>query len=232
MRESILIVDDDVCLSGMIVEFLRSHGYDADAVDNGPTAETYIQNQPPKLVLLDLMLPGKDGLSVCRDVRRYFHGPIVMFTALGDDVDHVVGLETGADDYLAKPVSPRVLLARVRAMLRRHSTQAAGGVTEVRSAGLVINSSSRTVMQHQRRIDLTTAEFELLWLLAQNKGRIVSRELLHDTCIFTPFDPLDRSIDLRVSRLRRKIGDDPRAPALIKTVRGRGYQLADLPPVH
>lgn len=225
----ILIVDDDEDLAEMIRSFLSSNGYDVRVVGDGTEAVGLIEADPPRLIVLDLMLPGTDGLSVCRQVRQQYTGPILMLTALADDIDEVSGLEVGADDYLAKPVRPRVLLARIRALLRRADATAEPPTAPrcIEAGPLSIDRGAREVRSHGNLVDLTAAEFELLWLLALESGHVVSRESLHDKTLHTAYDGLDRTIDLRISRLRRKIGDDSKQPRLIKTVRGRGYLLVD-----
>ena len=225
----ILIVDDDEDLSELIRSFLVSNGFEVQVVGDGTRAVGLIEAQPPRLIVLDLMLPGIDGLSVCRQVRQHYDGPILMLTALADDIDEVTGLEVGADDYLAKPIRPRVLLARIRALLRRADAVAdSQAVPRCIEAGpLSIDRGAREVRNDGVLVDLTAAEFELLWLLALECGHVVSRESLHDKTLRTVYDGLDRTIDLRISRLRRKIGDDPKQPRMIKTVRGRGYLLVD-----
>ncbi|MEM9304308.1 MAG: response regulator transcription factor [Pseudomonadota bacterium] len=228
-RDSILLVDDDEQLVALVSQFLEDNGFETRVVGTGTDAIQEIHDRPPRLVVLDIMLPGADGLQVCRAVRQYYTGPILMLTALSDDIDEVAGLELGADDYLGKPVKPRVLLARIRALLRR-SEQDATETEEQRSiiAGQVaIDRNAREVRVNGHGVDLTASEFELLWMLAMNRGHVVSRDALHEEVLRTPFDGLDRTIDLRVSRLRRKLGDDSRCPEMIKTVRGRGYLLAD-----
>jgi len=175
------------------------------------------------------MLPGEDGLGVCRRVRPEYTGPILMLTARTDDMDQVVGLEMGADDYVSKPVRPRVLLARVRALLRR----ATGGEELVEVAGddesriqfgdLVIDNAMREAWLRDESIDLTSAEFDLLWLLASNAGRVLTREEIFTALRGIEYDGQDRSIDVRVSRIRPKVGDDPMHPRRIKTVRSKGY---------
>ena len=232
-KDRILVIDDDEDLTEMIRDFLSSSGFDVQTLNNGGEAVDRIVSEQPNLVVLDLMLPGVDGLSVCRQVRPSFPGPILMLTALADDIDEVTGLEVGADDYLAKPVRPRVLLARIRALLRRADTRAAVDTNNSATArtlqigALEIDRSAREVRMANQLVDLTAAEFELLWLLAAQAGHVVSREFLHDQTLHTVYDGLDRTIDLRVSRLRKKIGDDPRQPSVIKTVRGRGYLLVE-----
>ncbi|GJM10050.1 MAG: DNA-binding response regulator [Lysobacteraceae bacterium] len=231
-KDRILVIDDDEDLTEMIRDFLLSSGFEVQTVANGNEAVERIVSDQPNLVVLDLMLPGIDGLSVCRQVRPSYSGPILMLTALADDIDEVTGLEVGADDYLAKPVRPRVLLARIRALLRRVEQTPVAAVEDaplrtLQIGALAIDRGAREVRMADRLVDLTAAEFELLWLLASQAGHVVSREHLHDQTLHTVYDGLDRTIDLRVSRLRRKIGDDPRQPSVIKTVRGRGYLLVE-----
>lgn len=231
-KDRILVVDDDDDLTEMIRDFLLSSGFAVQTLGSGSEAVQKIVADQPSLVVLDLMLPGTDGLSVCRQVRPSYSGPILMLTALADDIDEVTGLEVGADDYLAKPVRPRVLLARIRALLRRvESTSPAesadGPPRTLQIGALLIDRGVREVRMDGRLIGLTASEFELLWVLGVNAGRTVSRESLHEQTLHTVYDGLDRTIDLRVSRLRKKIGDDSRQPMVIKTIRGRGYLLAE-----
>src|SRR5690606_2596516 len=174
---------------------------------------------------LDLMLPGEDGLSICRKVRSGgYDGPIMMLTARSDETDQVLGLELGADDYVLKPVRPRVLLARIRALLRRRETGDSQEEPQRLEFGpLVIDKAMREAWLSERAIELTGAEFDLLWLLASNAGRILSREEIFTSLRGIGYDGQDRSIDVRISRIRPKIGDDPMHPRLIKTVRSKGY---------
>ena len=172
------------------------------------------------------MLPGEDGLSICKRLRPDYDGPILMLTARTDDMDQVQGLEMGADDYVCKPVRPRVLLARIRALLRR--SEPAGAVPPVAGkrltfGKLVIDNAMREAWLDEQTIELTSAEFDLLWLLAANAGRILSREEIFNSLRGIEYDGQDRSIDVRISRIRPKIGDDPMHPRLIKTVRSKGY---------
>lgn len=227
--DTILIVDDDESLSELVSRFLTDNGFSVSCESSGTRAIERITEEAPSLVVLDLMLPGTDGLSVCRAVRDRYHGPIIMLTALNDEIDEVTGLEVGADDYLAKPVKPRVLLAHIRAQLRRQglAIQSADGKTvPCFNSDVIISASQRTVKRGGNEITLTSAEFDLLWLLAKQVGEVISREQLHNKIFNLPFDGVDRSIDLRISRIRRKLGDDPKDPQIIKTVRNVGYLLA------
>lgn len=227
--ESILIIDDDVELATLMAKFLNANGLDAHVIHHGDEAEGAIFSLQPDLVVLDLMLPGTDGLSICRSVRARYHGPIIMLTALNDEIDEVTGLEVGADDYLAKPVKPRVLLAHMRAQLRRYGRLDASGkdTQGILSGGeLFIDAGRREVRKNDALIALTSAEFDLLWMLAEHQGTVVSRETLYQQIYRLEFDGLDRSIDLRVSKLRKKTGVDKSGSPFIKTVRGVGYQLS------
>lgn len=224
-KERIVIVEDDAKLAALIGEFLQSQGLTIELVDDGSKAVERILADPPALVVLDLMLPGDDGLSVCRKLReRGFVRPILMLTARSDDQDHIKGLELGADDFVNKPVRPQVLLARIRALLRRVETETPERAPNRLSFGaLVIDHTRREAWLKEQLIDLTGAEFDLLWLLASNAGRILSREETFAALRGIEYDGQDRSIDVRISRIRPKIGDDPEMPRLIKTVRSKGY---------
>lgn len=234
MTEKILIVEDDNRLANLIKTYLSHHDYEVECHERGDTAEEVIGDLKPDLVILDVMLPGKSGFDICRDIRSWFNGFILIMTASEDNIDEIVGLELGADDYLAKPVEPRLLLARIRALLRRKqvdltnidttTTKLISNTDNLLVFGeLVINYENRIVTLNQQQIDLTTAEFDLLWLLATNVGQILSRDDIFSQVRGFDFDGSDRSIDARISRLRRKLMDDPDNPRRIKTVRGKGY---------
>ena len=228
----ILIVEDDERLADLTRDYLESNGLQVGVEGDGSVAVERIKNEQPDLVILDLMLPGEDGLSICRLVRPYYSGPIIMLTAHDDDLDQVLGLEMGADDYITKPVRPRVLLARIRAMLRRLKDipqEDGAGVADdgdqsrVSFGNLVVDNSMREAWLEEQPIDLTSAEFDLLWLLSSNAGRVLSREEIFTALRGIEYDGQDRSIDVRISRIRPKIGDDPLQPKRIKTVRSKGY---------
>ncbi|MCC6157083.1 MAG: response regulator [Deltaproteobacteria bacterium] len=228
----ILLVEDDARLADVVAEYLRSHGMEVAIEARGDRAVTRIVDECPDLVILDIMLPGLDGFTVCRRVRPEFAGPILMMTARGDEVDEIVGLEIGADDYLAKPVQPRRLLTRILTLLRR-ATRADGPWPPPRDdhprivlGDLVVDPRCRSAHLAGREVDLTTAEFDLLHLLASHAGDVVSRDRIYTVLRGIDYDGLDRSADLRVARLRKKLGDDARQPALIKSVRGAGYLMA------
>lgn len=227
----VMIVEDDERLADLTAEYLRNNGLKVDVVGDGNTAIDAIVARQPDLVVLDLMLPGADGLEVCKSVREKYRKPILMLTARTDDVDQVLGLEMGADDYVAKPVKPRVLLARIRAQLRRadsvdsHNDKSGseGAQNRLEFGDLVIDNSAREVWLGGDAVDLTSAEYDLLWLLASNAGNILSREEIFERLRGIQYDGQDRSIDVRVSRIRPKVGDDPMNPRRIKTVRSKGY---------
>jgi two-component system response regulator RstA len=223
----ILIVEDDQRLAELTQEYLQGNGLQVAIESDGARAAARILKEQPDLVVLDLMLPGEDGLSICRKVRGQFAGPILMLTARTDDMDEVLGLEMGADDYVCKPVRPRVLLARIRALLRRSEGGAEAPTAEnqrrLEFGPLVIDSAMREAWLRGEGIELTSAEFDLLWLLVANAGRILSREEIFTALRGIEYDGQDRSIDVRISRIRPKIGDDPMHPRLIKTVRSKGY---------
>lgn len=237
-RAQVLLVEDDHKLAKLIRRFLETTGeFAVDVEPRGDRAVHRVLEERPDLVILDIMLPGMDGLEVCRQIRPDYDGLILMLTALGDEVDEVVGLELGADDYVAKPAGPRKLLARVRTLMRR-SRSAKGARSEVAThekpsrleiGNLCIDATRRTVTVGDTEIDLTTAEYELLWLLARHAGEPLSREQIYQELRGIEWDGLDRSIDLRVTRLRRKLGDDAQHPRRIKSIRGVGYLLAEIP---
>lgn len=226
MNTRILLVEDDERLAQLTAEYLSRNDLEVSIEPRGDVAETRILNEKPDLVILDVMLPGKDGFEVCRAVRRQYRGVILMLTARDEDFDQILGLELGADDYIAKPAQPRVLLARIKALLRRlpSTPEVADTDNETMTFGQFrISQATRTALLNGQGIDLTTAEFDLLWLLASHAGNVLSRDDLLQELRGIGFDGLDRSIDARISRLRKKLNDDPENPTRIKTVRGKGY---------
>ncbi|WP_291993058.1 winged helix-turn-helix domain-containing protein [Candidatus Accumulibacter sp. ACC003] len=232
MKTRILLVEDDERLAELTAEYLRKNDMEVMIEAHGKVAEARIIDERPDLVILDVMLPGKDGFEICRAVRARYSGVILMLTARDEDFDQILGLELGADDYIAKPVQPRLLLARIKALLRRSPTmpsavagdnRAASSPAELAFGSFRISQSTRSTYLGKDGIDLTTAEFDLLWLLARHAGSVLSRDDLLQELRGIGFDGLDRSIDARISRLRRKLGDDPENPTRIKTVRGKGY---------
>ncbi|WP_372769736.1 response regulator transcription factor [Pseudoalteromonas sp.] len=221
--QKILLIDDDASLTSLISQFLSSNGYLVNVLNDAMAAHQTIDSFKPDLIILDLMMPGIDGLTLCREIRPNFHGVIMMLTALGDDIDEVTGLELGADDYLCKPVKPRLLLAHIRAQLRKSSLSE--GI--INSSGLLIDTRKRIVSINGSQVELTTAEFDLLAILANHKGQVISREDLHLKIFRLEYDGIDRSIDLRISRIRKKLAAVAPDNQLIKTVRNTGYILCD-----
>lgn len=222
-QDHVLIIEDDERLAGLTRDYLEANGFRVTIEEDGARGVERILAIQPDLVILDLMLPGEDGLSICRRVRSDYPGPILMLTARTDDMDQVLGLEMGADDYVPKPVQPRVLLARMRALLRRLDAADSSADTRLVFRDLEIDNATREAWLRGDRIDLTSAEFDLLWLLASHAGRVLTREEIFSQLRGIRYDGQDRSIDVRVSRIRPKVGDDPHHPHRIKTVRSKGY---------
>ncbi len=226
----ILLVEDDSRLAALTQEYLQQQAMRVSIEHRGDRACQRIVSECPDLVVLDLMLPGLDGLEVCKAVRSQYSGPILMLTARDEDIDQVVGLEIGADDYVTKPVQPRLLLARIRALLRRFDGAADrvpySAENEVRIGCFRMSMAAREAWLNDIPLALTTNEFELLWLLASHAGEVLSRDAILNQLRGIGFDGFDRSVDIRVSRLRKKLGDDTQRPFRIKTVRGKGYLFA------
>lgn len=220
--EHILVVEDDPSISEWICDYLTHHGYEVSVADRGDTAVDLIAEDKPDLVLLDILLPEKNGFDVCREVRAFYNAPILMITACSEEADEVKGLELGADDYLAKPIRLRALLARIQMLLRRdQSHTAALQVLEFGNSRL--DARSRTVTIGEAEVSISTNEFNLLWQLASNAENVVSRDALIQQLRGFGYDGLDRTIDIRVSRLRKKLNDQPDCPFEIKTIWGEGY---------
>ena len=227
----ILVVDDDREIRDLLARFLRKHGFRVETASDGKEMFKALAVGRFDLAVLDLMLPGEDGLSLCRRVRSGSDLPIVMLTAIGEDTDRIVGLEMGADDYLAKPFNPRELLARIRAVLRRapemRQQPEADRSRTFEFQGWVLDAGRRSLHAPDGvLVDLTAGEFDLLLALVEHPGRVLNRDQLLDLTRGREAGPFDRSVDVQVSRLRRKIEEDPKQPALIKTVRGGGYAFA------
>jgi DNA-binding response OmpR family regulator len=230
-RVAALLIDDDARLGALVAEYLGKNEIDVTLAGDGERGLAALRKKRFDVVLLDVMLPGIDGLEVCRRIRAthdFATVPVVMLTAKGDDVDRIVGLELGADDYVPKPFNPRELLARVRAVLRRAGAAAGppGGGRRLRAGDLVIDFDAREVTVGGRRHVLTHHEFELLAVLAHAAGRVLTRDQLMDALKGEAHEAFDRSIDVHISKLRTKIEADPKAPRHIKTVRGVGYLFA------
>jgi two-component system OmpR family response regulator/two-component system response regulator RstA len=247
----LLVVEDDIELASLVREYLSKNGFEVSLVGNGLQAVDHICTHQPDMVILDIMLPGMSGMDVCREVRQKYSGPILMLTALDEDIDQMLGLELGADDYIIKPIKPRLLLSRVRALLRRidppqqnqhlqtsdeiqnhpgnpGQTLSPSAEELSQTSGhetIEIDLKTRSVRISGQTVILTTAEFDLLRLLADELGNVVSRGIIVQSLRGFDYDGLDRSIDRRISRLRKKLNDDPVTPYIIKTIRGKGYLL-------
>ncbi|MGA2047565.1 MAG: response regulator transcription factor [Terracidiphilus sp.] len=223
--DDILLIDDDVELCAMLTEYMGRFGFRITAVHRGDTGLTAALEKPFALVLLDVMLPGMDGFEVLRRIRTSSSISVLLLTARGDDVDRIVGLEIGADDYLSKPFNPRELLARMRAILRRTASPAKQDPGLLRTEGLELNTAARSVILNGTNIELTDVEFALLEALMRAPGTVVTREEISESVLGRKFHPFDRSLDMHVSRLRRKLAENGAPEAQVKTIRGVGYQL-------
>lgn len=221
----LLLVEDDVRLSHLIKNYLASHGIVVDLVHHGSEAGRRIVDEQPDMVILDLMLPGQDGLSVLQTARTGYEGPVLILTAKEDDEAQIKGFELGADDYVQKPVDPRVLLARVQAIFRRTGSGPGEkpALKTIRFGGLEIDLLSRSVSLFDKPVTLSTIEFDILACFAEAPGQVLDRDLLYRTVKGIDYDGQDRSMDVAVSRLRKKLEDHPEKPFRIKTVWGSGY---------
>jgi two-component system OmpR family response regulator len=230
--DHILVVDDDLEIRTLLCDYLQRHGYRASAVPDGRTMRDQLQRTRVDLVILDIMLPGEDGLSLCRDLRVRFDIPVIMLTALGDTTERIVGLEMGADDYLGKPFDPRELLARIKVVLRRtrslpRGAPGDGESRQLRFAGWTLDTSARHLISPTGVVvPLSGGEYRLLKVLVDHPNRVLTRDQLLDLTRGREAGPFDRSIDVQIGRLRRRLGDDGKEPTIIKTVRGAGYVLA------
>ncbi len=225
----ILMIDDDQKLCRLVKDYLTPMGYDLEVAHTGPSGLEKVSRDNYHAVILDVMLPGMDGFEVLRNIRRVSTVPVLMLTALGDESDRIVGLEIGADDYLPKTFSTRELLARLRAVTRRSALTAqqtlVASDTEVVVHDLHINPEARKAVLNEQSLSLTAVEFDLLLCLARAADRVLSREQLLDEISGRDYEVFDRSIDVHISLLRRKLGDDPKNPRFIKTIRSVGYVL-------
>ena len=236
MNPRITFVEDDAELAELISDYLRSYGLDVTVIDRGDTAFDAILAAPPDLVLLDIMLPGKDGLTLCRELRGQYQGPIVMLTSLNSDMNQIHGFELGANDYVLKTTPPSVLLARLRAHLRQAASSpdtpvvaapTPKGARILDFGSLQIDHMNRTVRLCGETIALSTGDFDLLWELASHAGEVLTREDLLYKLRGVHYDGLDRSVDVAISRLRKKLDDDTADPKKIKTIRHKGYLFAN-----
>ena len=225
--QTILLVEDDRELADLTRDFLQNEGFVVWHESEGRAARDRILTSPPDLIILDVMLPEMNGYTVCREVRPEYDGPILFLTARDDELDEILGLEMGGDDYVTKPVRPQLLLARVRALLRRAvSTQKPTASKRVMVGDLMVDANRREVRMGERVVDLTTYEFDLLYYLVVRAGEVVSRQDIYQALFNYDYDGLDRSVDVYISRLRQKFGGDGSTSVSIKTVRGVGYLLS------
>ena len=225
MADEVLIVDDDARLAAMLSDYLAGNGFSVATARSGSAGVEALRRRPSSAVILDVMLPDIDGFETCRQIRAFSDVPVLMLTAKGEETDRIVGLELGADDYLPKPFNPRELLARLKAILRRSGAHA-GREAPLRFGRLEIDPGSRTVRLDGAEKPLTSYQFDLLAAMAQNAGRVLSREQLMDLVKGAELEAFDRSIDVHVSRIRAAIETDPKNPRRLITVRGAGYVFA------
>lgn len=225
--EYLLVVDDDPQLRELLARYLGEQGFRVSAVADATAMDELLAREQPDLIILDLMLPGEDGLSIARRLRAKNHVPIIMLSARGEEVDRIVGLEVGADDYLPKPFNPRELLARIRAVLRRpNMKEVAAANASYRFGPFELDIQRRSLKRADTELNLTAGEFALLRVLAEHPNQVLSRDRLIDLIKGYDRSPFDRSIDIRVTRLRRKIEEDPSNPRFLRTVWGEGYMFA------
>ena len=224
MAHRVLLVEDDLDVSNVVGAYLRREGYDVETVHDGVTGLERALEAPPDLIVLDWLLPGLDGLGVLQRLRREARTPVIMLTARGEEADRILGLEHGADDYVPKPFSPRELVARVRAVLRRAYSEDPAPQPLIEHRGLIIDPSQRRVRRGDRSIDVTTLEFDLLYALARAPGRVFSRQDLLDRVWGDDFIAIDRVVDVHISNLRQKLAELA-ADTYITTIRGIGYRL-------
>lgn len=232
MENRILIIDDDIKLIELLSDYLGSHGFDVDYRLHGNDVLLKIEQNCPDLIILDYMMPGKDGLAVLKDIRARFALPVIMLTAKGEETDRIVGLELGADDYLGKPFNPRELLARIKAVLRRQPSFGEDGQIRekimIRSGNVKLNTAAHTVTVEDSVKDLSTTEFNILKVLMKNPNKVLSRDQIMTLAQGRDFMAFDRSIDIHISKLRAKIETDPSSPKKIKTIWGTGYMFVEL----
>jgi DNA-binding response OmpR family regulator len=220
---SIILVEDDLRLSELVSRYLEHSGFRVTIIARGDQVVDLVQRNPPDLVILDLGLPGQDGFSICRQLRPAFSNPILILTARDNDIDHVLGLELGADDYVIKPVEPRVLLARIHALLRRGKAQPGIENRTLRFGQLCVNTVARSVTLDGQSIALSSNEFDLLVYLSTHAGEVQSRETLFRHLYGREYDGIDRVLDVRISHLRKKLGEEADSSERIKTIWGHGY---------
>ena len=234
MGNKVLIIDDDEKLQKLLREYLGGNGFPVRTLSDGSEVLPTIRSESPDIIILDIMLPGKDGLEVLKDIRRDHTIPVIMLTAKGEDTDRIVGLELGADDYLPKPFNPRELLARMKAILRRAVSADTGkasleGGLLIKAGGLTLNQAKQTVATEAGELELSSTEYRILKVLMKHPNTVLSRDQLMTLAQGRDFMAFDRSIDVHISKLRAKLEPDPRSPKRIKTVWGSGYMFVAAP---
>lgn len=222
---TILVVDDDQRLRDLVAEYLGSRGLAVVTAGDGDDGLARVKAGGVDLVVLDIMMPKRDGLETCRELRKFSRVPVIMLTARGDETERIIGLEIGADDYMPKPFNPRELLARIQAVLRRADAAGALEVPSLAAGVIAVDVDRRIATLRGEPLVLTTTEFEILRTLVANAGRVIPRERLMELARGEEFAAFDRSVDVHVSHIRRKLGDDPKNPTFVKTVRGIGYTI-------
>ena len=232
MDKRVLIVDDDKKLRELLTEYLEEFGFQVSTRSDGRRILSAIKTETPDIIILDIMMPHKDGFEILREIQTAFSVPVIMLTARGEDADRIVGLELGADDYLSKPFNPRELLARIRAVLRRSAAPIDGETMRdeshlVEAGGLILDKAKRIVMMGREEVALSSTEYEILKVLMEHPNRTLSRDQLMSMARGRDFMAFDRSIDVHISKLRSKVELNPRSPKRIKTVWGAGYIFVD-----
>ena len=232
MEKKVLLVDDDAKLRKLLREYLEGYGFHILTLADGLSVAKTIREESPDMIILDIMLPKRDGLEVLKEIRMEFSVPVIMLTAKGEDADRIVGLELGADDYLPKPFNPRELLARIKAVLRRLPDRDRSKARRdenmfIEADGLMLNKAKQTLLIEDKEVELSSTEYKLLEALMENPNRVMSRDQLMNLARGRDFMAFDRSIDVHISKLRGKLEPDPRSPQRIKTVWGTGYMFVD-----
>ena len=222
----VLLVEDDLRLAKLIADYLKLHGMHVEVERRGDTVVKRLLSYQPDIILLDIMLPGIDGLSLCKVLPNHFNGPILLMSALGSSEDQIKGLELGADDYMVKPIDPALVVARIKNLLRRADKKEVVQANTLTFGQLSIEPKSQTIKLAEQEIALTNREFELLWLLASQAGQVLSRQYIYQCLMNMDYDGADRKVDVRIFRLRKKLGDNVKAPFRLKTVWGQGYLFA------
>ena len=234
MGNKVLIIDDDEKLRKLLKEYLEGNGFKVLTLADGSDVKKILQKESPEMVILDIMLPGKDGLEVLKEIRMDDTLPVIMLTAKGDQTDRIVGLELGADDYLPKPFNPRELLARMKAVLRRAVPENRDKVrkkedTLLKAGGVTLNKAKQTLLIEDKELELSSTEYKILEALMRHPNVVFSRDQLMNLARGRDFMAFDRSIDVHISKLRAKLEPDPRSPIRIKTIWGAGYMFMDTP---